>query len=268
MYKDKFIAFIDILGFNEIIKNDKIPLDEILAILENFSMKSEFKEGKYIPFTSLCPSSEKIKADFDLCSIQISDSLIVSSEVSIASVINLLFLCKRSIFKLAQYGLLCRGYITRGEVHHTHNQIIGKGYIEAYINEGKYPFPYTRIDEKVYAYIFESRDESAIKMFTSLTKTIDTDIVLFTLHNMVYTSAIGSETNLEDDKKEIDLIIGELENLKTLTRRYIDFEIPSVVEKWEEYERMIDEKIAVNIDAKESIDRLSRPFFMKLFRKK
>ncbi len=211
-------------------------------------------------YTSLCPYSKRIKDNFDLCSIQISDSLIVSSEVSIASAINLLFLCNRSISKLAQYGLLCRGYITRGEIHHTQNQIIGKGYIEAYKNEGEYPFPYTRIDEKLHAFIFESRDACAIEMFKRLTKNIDTDIVLSPMQNMVYVSAINGEKNFEDQKKEIDFIIDELTNLKILAEKYIDHNDEKVEKKWKEYEKMIDEKIAENVSAKESIDRLSLPF--------
>ncbi len=261
MYKDKFIAFIDILGFEKIIIEDKISLDEILAILNEFSMREGFS------YTSLCPESKKIKDNFDLCSIQISDSLIVSSEVSIASAINLLFLCNRSIFKLAQYGLLCRGYITRGEVYHTRNQVIGKGYIEAFKNEGKYSLPYTRIDEKLYTYILQSGDACAIEIFKRLTKNIGTDIVIFPIHNMVYVSAISGEKNLEDEKKEIDSIIDELTNLKILTEKYIDKNHDKAVEKWEEFEKMIDEKIAENQRAKESIDRLSRPFLKRLVRK-
>lgn len=261
MYKDKFIAFIDILGFEKIIEEDKISLHEILVILDEFSMREGFS------YTSLCPKSKKIKDNFDLCSIQISDSLIVSSEVSIASAINLLFLCKRSIFKLAKYGLLCRGYLTRGEVYHTQNQVIGKGYIEAFKNESKYPLPYTRIDEKLCTYILESGDVCAIEMFKRLTKNVGTDIVLFPIHNMVYVSAISGEKNLEDEKKEIDFIIGELENLKILTEKYIDKNDKRAVEKWKEFEKMIDEKIADNVYAKESIDRLSRPFLRKLPRR-
>lgn len=261
MYKDKFIAFIDILGFEKIIIEDKISLDEILAILDEFSMREGFS------YTSLCPESEKIKDNFDLCSIQISDSLIVSSEVSIASAINLLFLCKRSIFRLAKYGLLCRGYITRGEVYHTQNQVIGKGYIEAFRNECEYPFPYTRIDEKLYTYIRESGDTCAIEMFKRLTKNIGTDIVLFPIHNMVYASPISSKNNSEDEKKEIDFIIDELTNLKILTEKYIDHNDEKVEKKWKEYEKMIDEKIVENVKAKESIDKLSLPFLRTLVRK-
>jgi len=62
---------------------------------------------------------------------QISDSVVFSYEASLAGAINLVSQCWGVVLALLQRGVMCRGYITRGNIYHTPSQVIGTGFIRA-----------------------------------------------------------------------------------------------------------------------------------------
>lgn len=131
-YKEKFIAFIDILGFTGFVENselqEKITLDKILEMTKILGLE-------YSQKIESCPDSNNINNNLDFVITQISDCVIISSEVSQKGVINLLAHCNMIIYKLLNMGVLCRGYINKGLIYHTKNQVIGTGYINAFKKE-------------------------------------------------------------------------------------------------------------------------------------
>ena len=130
-YQDKFVAFIDVLGFKQLIEQSSAgvgePLSEVLALLRTFGTQNErslFQQ--YGP--TLCPCSTAINRNLDFRLTQISDCVIVSSEVSPAGVINLLSHCTKIVVGCLIKGVMCRGYVTSGAIFHTDTQVIGTGY--------------------------------------------------------------------------------------------------------------------------------------------
>ena len=133
-FKDKFIGFVDILGFKELVKAAEaeagMSLARILEILSDLgSRKDRANIERYGP--SICPKSTYIQRDLDFRLTQISDCAVISTEISPAGVINLISHCSGTVLRLLAKGILCRGYITRGSVFHTDTQFIGSGYEKA-----------------------------------------------------------------------------------------------------------------------------------------
>lgn len=134
-FKEKFVGFIDVLGFKKLVEaaeaGNGMALTDLLDLLKKFGSREEREKfGKYGP--TVCPQSAYLQRDLDFRLTQISDCAIVSTEVSPAGVINLVNHCWGSVIGFLQSGVMCRGYITRGPVFHTDTQVIGTGYQRAY----------------------------------------------------------------------------------------------------------------------------------------
>ena len=205
MFQDKFVAFVDILGFSDMVRNSeqtgKPALDFIMKlqdILDNKKQQEFFKS--YGP--QLCPCSIKQSLDLDFKATQVSDCVIISVELSPVGLINLLKFCTDIVFKLLDEGILCRGYITKGSIFHTENRFIGSAYMEAYHMEEKeitfmqkeneHP-PFIQLKQDVCDYVNSSNDKCVQDMFKRMTKTVD-DITAIYPFQMIYNQmAIGKE---------------------------------------------------------------------------
>src|ERR1051325_8422790 len=119
VFEDKFIAFIDILGFKNLVAaaeaGNSLQLADLLDLTTKLSASSEQAELQaYGP--TICPQSSYVKRDLSFRSTQISDSVIVSAEVSPAGAANFIGRCWGITVRLMNSGVLCRGYITGGSV--------------------------------------------------------------------------------------------------------------------------------------------------------
>jgi len=126
--KDSLVAFIDILGFDEKVRNIKSEDDfqEVATLL--FSIKEV--EKKY-------GNEKKLRPNLNITAI--SDSVILSIPISDStSVVSLFSLLHRFQYELLiKFKTLIRGYITRGFVYQKDNIVFGKGYSEAYKKENQ-----------------------------------------------------------------------------------------------------------------------------------
>src|ERR1019366_178760 len=94
MYQDKFIAFVDIFGFSDLVRQSEQKkeggpsLEDLLALTKKLGSPQESaryaKSGPVV-----CPHASYVSKDLDFQITQISDCVIVSSEVSPAGIINL-----------------------------------------------------------------------------------------------------------------------------------------------------------------------------------
>lgn len=178
MYKDKFIAFVDILGFSDLVKEseearDGAPTLEYLLDLTNKlgSSKDCVSYAQHGPI--VCQHAPYLARNLDFRITQISDCVVVSVEVSPAGVINLLQHCFGISIKLLNMGHCCRGFVTRGNIFHTDSQFIGSGYMEAVKAEKKVSIfqinskdegtPFIEIDPTVCEYIMEKQSNKCVK---------------------------------------------------------------------------------------------------------
>lgn len=235
-YREKFIGFIDVLGFKQLVKASEngsgMPLQELMSLLENLGSPEDVQKFRKQGFT-LCPESKYIQKDLDFQLTQISDCVIVSSEVSPAGAINLISHCSSAIIGLLLKGVMCRGYITKGKIYHTENQIIGSGYQQAYKKESEVTAfktkadergtPFVEIDSIVCEYIKETKDDCVLKMFNRFVKNDEQITALFPFQMFSHSFIIAGLGVKFDPQKEKQ----SNENLRLLIqdikKRVMDF---------------------------------------------
>lgn len=184
-FQDKFIAFVDILGFSEatrIAESDPARLSQLVKLTELLGRNDG--QGHKI-----CPGSKYISEDLGFKLTQISDCVVVSTEVSPAGVIRLITHCFGLTLLLLDEGELTRGFITRGNIYHTDTQFIGTGYINAYGGEREVSFlttnelslgtPFIQLDSDVVAYVRANDDGCVRKMFDRVTKSDGTNTAIW-----------------------------------------------------------------------------------------
>lgn len=179
--KDKFIAFIDIIGFTAMVEAAEAaggdltrPL-ELAAALGSAAQSDKFKS--HGPTT--CPHSRFLQRDLDFQVTQISDCVVISAEVSPAGISNLTSHCFGIAMSMLSKNALCRGHITRGSIHHENGQFVGSGYVRAYKGEGQVAFrresvdegatPFIQIEDPVVNYVRDETDNCVRTMFGRVT---------------------------------------------------------------------------------------------------
>lgn len=153
-YKKRIIAFIDILGFKEIVKKSERSNKQLMVIKEalQFLKNREIPNKWNIQLIEIEEDAQKKNLDdFDISnrtnSSAFSDSIVVSVQFDESNlneslstlVANLSFVGS----KLMTDGILIRGAITIGNIIHTDTGVVfGQGLIDAYYLEtrsAKYP---------------------------------------------------------------------------------------------------------------------------------
>jgi hypothetical protein len=128
-YSDRYVAFIDILGFREIIKRSETDprlYEALVKTLSEIHTREPF-EGE-----------ETVDFQFQT----FSDSIVISSASSKKGLGYLLAAIHKLTLELMQESLLIRGGIAKGKLYHEKGVMFGPAVIEAYEIEktiAKYP---------------------------------------------------------------------------------------------------------------------------------
>jgi hypothetical protein len=215
--KNKFIAFVDILGFSDLVKAEEQGGRDLSRPLELVKLLGS-AEKKHLP--SICPHSRRLAADIDFKMTQVSDCVVVSAEVSPAGVMNLAHYCFGIAIMLLNKGALCRGYITRGNIFHDDHQFIGTGYVHAVQNEKSVAFmradaqeegtPFIQIDETVTAYVRDESDDCVRKMFARIVRSDEsyTAIYPFEAMSKIPSALITWDFNPREWKENLQKSLG------------------------------------------------------------
>jgi hypothetical protein len=203
-FKDKFIAFIDILGFKQLVENAETgsgltiaEIKELFGTLGSPDARQNFE----IYGPTCCPDSQRIERHLDFRVSQVSDCAIVSSEISPAGVINLISHCWGSVIKLLPKGIMCRGYIGRGRIYHSEKDFIGTGYQSAIEAEKQVSVfkrtadergtPFVEIDRAVCDYVADCEDACVQEMFMRMTEGDGESVALFPFKRLSHSFIIG-----------------------------------------------------------------------------
>lgn len=273
-YYEKFIAFIDVLGYSSLVEASEngtgLPADELLklvAMLGAPDARHRFAERGH----SVCPHSPAVARDLDFQSTQITDCAVLSSEVSPAGAINLVNLSWTAVLGLLVNGLLCRGYITRGKIIHGNGILMGTGYQRAYASEkGVSAFkrtadergtPFVEVDHSVCDYVRDCGDECVRTMFGRYIKDTGDGVVIFPFQRLSHKFAIGRdyppfkpEQHLESNNN-VRTWIG---TLKDRVMVFADRKNSAAMQKIEHYIRALDDQLIVADRVEESIRNLAR----------
>ena len=274
-FSDKFVAFVDVLGFKSLIVESEqgtgLPLPEILELVQKLGNGDErARFDKHGP--ACCPMAPRIEKNLDFRVTQISDCVIVSSEVSPAGVINLVSHCWRAVIELMARGIMCRGYIKRGSVFHTDTQIIGSGYQDAYAAEREVSAfkreadergtPYVEVDGAVVSYV-ESKSDSCVKeMFGRMIKRDGNTVVLFPFNRLQHSfivSGFGHKFNSEKELKSNDNLRKNLLRYKDKLRTFADPDNKGALSKLNHYIEALDAQLRACDETDRFVRSLSNP---------
>ncbi len=190
---NKFIAYIDILGFKELVlNNDHETLIKKFQNLFSISIELSLSQGKY----NIIENSGKELAVPDLNhalvnSINISDSVILwTDDDSMQSFINLIVTVRNVINHCTLAGFPMRGAIVRGEMTFlkrqmgiktdvTQQALIGKGIVDAYIQESKQEWAGCTVDATaIKAYIKQYEEmKNKVKYLPSIEYLVEKKLI-------------------------------------------------------------------------------------------
>lgn len=179
--KEQFVAFIDVMGFSNLVKSGKINtlesyFDTVTKVLDNISQ-----------------SSDIIK------SFLISDSIILISPKGKNGLVKLLHAIKKIQSELLSKKILLRGAVAFGEVYYNKNKniIVGKGFIRAYLLEKEAIYPRVIIDPQIIKiYNSESPDKATFLKGINRKSKFNSD------QRIIYSSS--NFTKIKDDGIFID----------------------------------------------------------------
>jgi hypothetical protein len=259
-FADKFIAYIDVLGFKSMVEaaegeSDSLLLEVIAILRASGSVQARLRFDQDGP--TVCPMSKYIQRNLNFRASQISDCVIVSSEVSPAGAINLLHHCWQLVLSLMRKGVMCRGYITRGVISHSDTQFYGTGYQRAYASEGNVAVfirnadergtPFVEIDPAMSGYI-DQCDKYVQEIFCRFVKR-DRDLVaLFPFqalqHSFIIGDAFGHQFDLEKERQSNRNVRNWIADMRERVVALVDKSNPSAMSKSEHYIQALDDQLA------------------------
>lgn len=265
-FKDKFIAFIDVLGFKNLVDRAEagtgLSLGQLLTQLQqNFDVARTLAEVRqYGPIT--CPGSSYLQRDLDFFATQISDCMIASTEVSPAGVINLVSYCWSTVFRFLKNGLLCRGYITRGLIYHNGAQFVGSGYQKAMEQEkmvtafrqqsDERGTPFVEIDPAVCGYVRDDSDQCVREMFSRFVSDDGEVMAIFPFRKLSPSFTYDGGSSLEMELQEINVVRKWINDMKDKIMQFADMSNPSACRKIEHYIRVLDKQLELCDEAEET----------------
>jgi hypothetical protein len=127
-YAEKFVAFIDILGFSVLVRESVTPagrigLKQLLQALEhpNPAGPDQIIVGR---IGDISKSGHQMS--------YFSDSVAISTDPTEAGLFHLVNHVERIALRLLKLGFLCRGGVTKGLLYHCDNIVVGPALVEAY----------------------------------------------------------------------------------------------------------------------------------------
>lgn len=273
---EKFIAFLDILGWKSLVRASEegsgLSLSELSEIVAELGTDNDHKHfEQHGPM--ICPGAPSLKKDVDFRITSISDSVLISTEVSPAGIINLISHCWTACFKLLSKGIMCRGYIKRGQIYHTPEQQIGTGLSDVVVREKQVSIfkkdadergtPFIEVDAEVVQYIEHQPNRCVKEMFSRTVKSEDDLTAIFPFQRLNHSFTVGGFGKTFDPEKEresLNIVRGWIHKMKEQVRRHIDPSDESALRKGDYYIRVLDAQLTACDRTEEAIDQLTKPY--------
>ena len=264
---DSFIAFFDVLGWKSLVctteKENDSSVQEAIDVLD--MIKSELERCRDFyekDGPEICPAAPFIKKDMDFCFTLSSDSVVLSSEVSPAGLVNLLNCCRIVYFKLfLRKGLMCRGYIKRGLIYHTADYCVGSGLNDVVEGEkrvsifktedGERGTPFVEVDRNIVQYVNDETSDSCVKeTFSEFTETEKLDDVVAAIFPFkrpdpgIFISW-GEKFDSDQTHEKIATVRNWIDKAKEMVSRHVDPSNDSARRKERCLIRMLDAQLDI-----------------------
>jgi hypothetical protein len=134
-YRDHHVAFIDILGFSDLVKASTKDSDTLFKIMNSLYLLDPQKVNKNI--------QKHLPASDSFGFVQFSDSLVLYDEMTATGFWRLVGIIIEITLDFASHGTLCRGGLTSGSLHVYRDEdgkqsrpiVFGPAFVEAYALE-------------------------------------------------------------------------------------------------------------------------------------
>lgn len=276
MFEDKFVAFIDVLGFRNLVdlaeRKQGPTLAELRDVVKRLGNERDISRIR-ADGPSICPNAARQVKDVGFELTQASDSVIVSTEISPAGFIGILEHCHIAAMRLLKDGFLCRGYITRGLIFHRDGEFYGSAYQRALSSEPNVAAfrrevddrgtPFIEFDPQVVSYAEAVEDACVHLMFDRLTKTDGTLRAIFPFSRLSHGFMIGGlgiEFNPDKERRNNQVMREIILGIKSKLRLYLTPGNSAAVRKVEHYEAALDAQLAICDMTDRTIDDLCTPF--------
>ena len=275
-FRDKFIAFVDIIGFKNLVRRaeagDGIQASDLRSYLLCLGGEADRRNLlKFGPIT--CPQSSYIERSLDFQITQVSDCVIVSAEISPAGAINLIAHCWRAALNLLTKGLMVRGYVTRGSILHSGNEFMGSGYLQAIERESNVTAfrkianergtPFVEVDRAVSTYLAQDGDACTKEMFGRLTRGDGEVTAIFPFQRLSHSFGIGGPVQTFDptrEKASNDVMRQAIADFKAHVLSFVEGADDRARSKAAHYVAALDAQIQICDETDEAIDMLSQPY--------
>ena len=268
-FEDKFVGFIDILGWKNLVADAEagrgLSLDGLLELAATLGRSTDGDVREVHP--AWCPQSPRSSPNLDFQVTQISDCVVVSCEVSPAGAINLIAHCWNAAMGLLRRGIACRGYVTRGRIYHTAHQMIGSGYQTAFAREagvkafgaGDTGTPFIELDPIVVEY-FERCDDPCVRTIFDRSVARDGDLVaIFPFQRLAHSFIVAGGGQSFDAEKERGANRNLRAMITTLKERILSHSDPTnerIMRKTAHYLAALDRQLEVCDRTDEAIAKL------------
>ncbi len=249
-----------------------MKLPELLKLLNSFGTGSE-RERFETHGPVCCPMAPYVDRSLDFRLTQFSDCAIVSAEVSPAGVINLVSHCWGAVIQLLQSGIMCRGYIKRGQVYHTDKHLLGTGYQDAYLAEANVGAfrreadergtPFVEVDAAVTEYVEQCGDPCVKEMFSRFVKRDGATVALFPFQRLSHSFIVaghGHRFDADKERRSNQNLRDMLNRVKERVDAYVDKSNQRAVQKASHYIAALDAQLEVCDRTDEFIAMLKTPF--------
>jgi len=275
-FEDKFIAYIDILGFKNLVAEaeigSRVRLSDVLNLLDKFKASADQNElATYGALT--CPGSAQLSHDVGFRATQVSDSVIVSVEASPCGLATLIGKCWGVTVRFLLEGVLCRGYVTRGSIFHVGTTFVGTGYQRAYQQEprvtvfgrplGQRGTPFVEIDPLIMEYVNTGTDSCLQNIYAKCVVSDGEYAALFPFTALQQSFVIGGiGENLLDYDEIRQGNVGlrhDIEGLKNQLWANVDKSNARAVAHVEHYARALDRQLRACDHVDRVLDMLGTP---------
>lgn len=275
--QDKFIGFIDILGYSALTRATEegtgFTFERLEALTKKLGTEEDRKHFEKYGATT-CPSAPYIQRHMDFEISQAWDSVVVSAEVSPAGIINLISHCFGACIELLVEGVMCRGYVKRGRIHHKGMRVFGSGHIETVEMEKQVSFfkqdaeekgtPFIEVHPEIVEYIKEQPNTCVKEMFKRMVLQHEGLAAIFPIQRLSHSFIVGGfgmpPFDGAKEKRNNDAMRKNLLRLKEKVRGLVVDGGASAVRKSEHYLQALDEQLKVCDRVDENIDALEKPF--------
>lgn len=279
---DSFIAYFDVLGWTSLVcaterENDS-SVQKVIDVLD--MIKSEL--GRCRDFyendgPEICPGSPYEKRNLNFHFTALSDSVVVSSEVSPAALINLLNCCRVVYFKLfSRTGLMCRGYIKRGLIYHTTDHCVGSGLSDVVEGEknvsifktedGEHATPFIEVDRNILQYVNdEISDDSVKETFSWIVKSEGDAAAIFPFTSLDPGTFGHGSFDADKQRQTIATVRIWIGKAKEMVRRHVDPSNTSAREKERCLHEILNTQLDVCDQMEREIEEMTKPFLTDEF---